>query len=129
MKSENVKNDLSKIKKTIFLIAGIIFLVTGILGIFLPLLPTTIFLIFSSYCFMKSSPALNSWLTKHKHLGVYIKNYRYRTGVPMSSKVSSILMLWISITTSALLFTENIYIRLLLPAIAVGITLKNFIWK
>lgn len=127
--NEKIKNNAGKVKKSIYLICGILLLAIGILGIFLPLLPTTVFLILSSYCFMRSSPALNKWLTNHKHLGVYIKNYRDRTGIPMSSKISSLLMLWISITASAFFFTENIYIRLLLMAIAIGVTIHILLLK
>ena len=110
-------------KKILFISLGFIFVAIGVLGIFLPLLPTTIFLIIASYFFMKSSPELNEKLMNNKYLGKYIRNYKEKKGMPLKSKVSSISLLWISILASAYFFTENIFIRLLLIAIAVGVTI------
>jgi len=109
-------------KKIIFISLGFLFVAVGVLGIFLPILPTTIFLIIASYFFMKSSPDMNNKLMNNKFLGKYIRNYKEKKGMPLKSKISSIFLLWTSILASSYFFTENIYIRLLLIAIAVGVT-------
>ena len=62
----------------------------GVVGIFLPLLPTTVFLLIASYFFMKSSPELNEKLLNHKHLGSYIRNYKEKKGMPLKTKITSI---------------------------------------
>jgi uncharacterized membrane protein YbaN (DUF454 family) len=110
-------------KKFVFISVGFIFVGTGVLGIFIPLLPTTIFLIIASYFFMKSSPELNDKLLNHKHLGNYIRNYKEKRGMPIRPKISSIFLLWISIIISIFFFTDNFIIRLLLFFIAVGVTI------
>ena len=99
------------------------------LGIFLPVLPTTIFLILASACFMKSSPKANQWLKNNKFLGVYIRNYQDKTGLSIKTKVFNIIFLWASILMSAFLFTEVAYIRIILIAIAIGVSIHLIMIK
>lgn len=106
-----------------FLSLGFILVGIGILGIFLPLLPTTIFLILASACFVKSSPRAHQWLKNHKWLGGYLKNYQEKSGLSIKSKIFTITMLWASILFSVFVLTEAFYIRLLLLLIAVGVTI------
>ena len=109
-------------KRILFKILGLLFVAIGFIGIFLPLLPTTIFLIIASYFFMKGSPELNEWMLKNKFLGPYIKNFRENKGMSKKSKVSAIILLWITISVSAVFFTENFLIRLFLFFVAAGVT-------
>ena len=109
-------------KKSIFKFLGLLFVAVGFIGIFVPLLPTTIFLIIASYFFMKGSPELNDWMLKNKYLGPYIRNFKEKRGMTIRSKVSAISILWITILISALIFTENLIIRLLLLIVAVSVT-------
>jgi len=105
------------------LISGFLLVAIGVIGIFLPLLPTTIFLILASVCFVKSSPRANEWLRNHKVLGAYIKNYQDKSGLTITSKIFNLILLWGMITVSAFLFTDGFYIRLLLFAIAIGVSI------
>lgn len=105
-----------------YLISGFLLVVIGLIGIFLPLLPTTIFLLLASACFVKSSPKTNEWLRNHKILGVYLKNYQDKTGLTIKSKVFTIIFLWLSIVTSAFFLTNEFYIRIILFAIAISVT-------
>ena len=106
-----------------YLIAGFLLVVIGVIGIFLPLLPTTIFLILASACFVKSSPKANEWLRNHKVLGVYLKNYQDKTGLTLKTKIYTIVFLWISISISGFFLTNELYIRLILIAIAIGVSM------
>ena len=101
----------------------------GVIGIFLPVLPTTIFLILASYCFVKSSPKANEWLRNHKILGAYLKNYQDKSGLTLKAKVFNITFLWLMILTSAYFFTDEFFIRLLLFAIAIGVTVHLLLIK
>lgn len=106
-----------------FLVAGgIISLALGILGIPLPLLPTTPFLLLSAYLFAQSSPRLYNWLIYHRLFGKYIRDYREKRGVPLSVKVGAISLLWVTISLSAFLAVELLWVRILLFAIAIGVT-------
>ncbi len=114
---------ISPFAKYFYLISGFLLVAIGVIGIFLPLLPTTIFLILASICFLKSSPKANDWLRNHKILGVYIDNYQNKSGLTFKSKFINITILWVSILVSAFLFTEEFYIRMLLLAIAIGVSI------
>ncbi len=104
-------------------------MVIGVIGIFLPILPTTIFLILASACFVRSSPQANEWLRNHKILGAYIKNYQDKSGLTIKGKVFNVALLWIMILSSAYFFTEEFYIKLLLLAIAIGVTIHLLMIK
>lgn len=112
-----------------YLVSGVLLVIIGVIGIFLPVLPTTIFLILASACFVKSSPRANEWLRNHKILGMYIKNYQDKAGLTIKTKIFNIAFLWVMILSSAFLFTEDFYIRLLLLAIALGVTIHLLMIK
>jgi uncharacterized membrane protein YbaN (DUF454 family) len=112
----------NQVVKLAYLISGFVFVFLGVLGAFLPLLPTTIFLILASACFMKSSPRVNAWLKNNKLLGSYLRNYQDKTGLTIASKITHIAVLWIGILISAYLLTDKTATQVLLFMIAVGVT-------
>jgi hypothetical protein len=113
----------------LYFISGVLLVAIGVIGIFLPILPTTIFLILASACFIKSSPQANEWLRNHKILGMYIKNYQDGSGLTVNSKIFNITFLWIMISASALFFTELWYLKILLLVIAFGVTIHLLMIK
>ena len=94
----------------------------GFLGIFLPVLPTTPFLLLAAALFFRGSPRLYEWLTSHKTLGPYIRNFRENRAVPMHVKIVSVCMMWTAILLSAFLAVNVWWLRIALFAIAVGVT-------
>ena len=105
------------IKNFILITIGLISLSLGILGIVLPILPTTPFVLLSAGCFSISSPKLSEKILRNKYLGTYIENYRYNTGVPRKTKIRAIISLWIGIIISMILI-NNILINTILFVIA-----------
>ncbi len=87
-------------KKKIFLIIGILAILLGSLGIFLPVLPTTPFLLLGAYCFSKSSEKFHKALLENKIFGQYIKDYQEKKGISLKNKIIAILTLLISISFS-----------------------------
>ena len=82
----------------IFLIViGCISLALGVLGIFLPMLPTTPFLLLSAATWVKASPSLYEWLINHKVFGEYIRNYREHRAIPLHVKIVSVTLVWLTI--------------------------------
>ena len=82
----------------IFLIVvGSLSLVFGIVGIFVPMLPTTPFLLLSAAAWVKASPKLYTWLINHKLFGEYIRNYREHRAIPLRAKIVSVSLVWITI--------------------------------
>lgn len=128
-KSEIKNISLPKFYKYFYLISGFLLVIIGVIGIFLPVLPTTIFLILASACFVKSSPKANEWLRNHKILGIYIKNYQDKSGLTVRAKIFNITFLWIMILLSAFYLTEVWYIKLILIGIAVGVTIHLLMIK
>ena len=80
--------------KTICIILGTLSLGLGILGIFLPLLPTTPFLLLTAALYFKGSPRLYQWLLNHKYFGTYIRNFREYKALPVRAKFISLLLMW-----------------------------------
>ncbi len=110
------------IKRTLLIIGGIASLTLGFIGIPVPLLPTTPFLLLSAYLFARSSPRLYNWLIYHRIFGKYIRDYREKRGVPLGVKIGTLLLLWVTISISAFLFVELVWVRILLLAIALGVS-------
>ncbi len=110
-------------KKILFLILGFITLILGIIGVFLPVLPTTPFLLLSATCFLKSSKKLYLWLINHKILGLYVKSYIEYRAITSRAKIISIFTLWLFILISVIFFLEILWMRVLLLFIATCVTI------
>jgi uncharacterized membrane protein YbaN (DUF454 family)/ribosomal protein S18 acetylase RimI-like enzyme len=116
------KPDGSPLKKYLLIAAGLVSLGLGVIGIFLPLLPTTPFLLLSAFCFIRSSKRLYNWLTGHRLFGAYISDYlKYRT-IPLRTKVFAVVLLWTTIGISILILS-NAIVRIALAAVALGVSL------
>lgn len=111
------------IHRVMLIIAGSISLALGIIGIVVPLLPTTPFLLLAASCYSRSSERFYFWLMTNKWFGTYIRNYKLGRGIPLSVKVRTLILLWVTICISAFIFVESIVIRLLLLVIAVVVTI------
>lgn len=122
MSSNKVNKYLSNISKPVWNIAGSIFTGIGLIGIVLPLLPTTPFLLLAAYCFNRGSERMRNWFQKNNTINRYIKNYRDSKGMTLRAKMNSIFILWLSIGISAYLIDNN-YIRIALAIVVVGVTI------
>ena len=123
MKINDERKLKSNFSRWVLIIVGSFFTGLGIIGIFLPLLPTTPFLLLAAACYIRSSERLYNWLINNKWIGRYIKNYLEGKGIPLKSKVLSISALWITIGYSVF-FVVNIFsVRVILILIAIGVTM------
>ena len=102
-------------------IIGSLAVVLGTIGIFLPLLPTTPFLLLAAACYIKASPRLYQWLITNKYFGNYIRNYREKRGIPLKTKIISITVLWITLSLSAFRI-HYLPVRLILLIIGICVT-------
>ncbi|MFI3258686.1 MAG: YbaN family protein [Rikenellaceae bacterium] len=109
--------------KTLLIILGCISLALGTLGIAIPLLPTTPFLLLSATLFVHSSPRLYDWLIKSPILGRYIVDYRENRSIPLRAKLTSITILWGSILYCIIFIAdEKLWLQIILALIAVAVT-------
>jgi hypothetical protein len=102
---------------------GTFFLIIGMIGIFIPILPTTPFLLLAAACYARGSEKFYSWLINNRWLGNYIKNYQEGRGIPLSVKMATIALLWISILFSAIIIVTDYVITIILLVIAAGVTI------
>jgi uncharacterized membrane protein YbaN (DUF454 family) len=108
---------------------GFISLALGILGIFLPLLPTTPFLLLSAALFARSSPRFYHLLLNHKVLGSYIRNFLIEKTIPLRIKILSISLLWLTILGSLFFVVEKTWLQVLLAVIALAVTIHILSFK
>jgi len=107
--------------RQLFFVLAWILVFLGVVGIFLPVLPTTPFLLAAAYFFARSSPRFYRWLTTSHYLRVYIENYRSGTGVPWHMIRRSLIFLWVGLALSSLLWSNGWY-WLLLATVGVGVS-------
>ncbi|SFV32042.1 hypothetical protein SAMN05216456_1524 [Devosia crocina] len=81
----------NRLVRVLYLLAGLVLLGLGIIGAFLPLMPTTIFLILAAWCFSRSSRRLEAWLLGHRYLGPTIVNWRRHGVIPPRAKILACL--------------------------------------
>jgi uncharacterized membrane protein YbaN (DUF454 family) len=109
--------------KVFLIIVGSVSLALGILGIFLPMLPTTPFLLLSAAAWVKASPSLYEWLLNHKVLGEYIRNFREHRAIPLRVKIYSVTLVWLTIGYCILAVVDEWWwAQLLMALLAIAIS-------
>ncbi len=112
--------------RILLIIAGTLSVGLGILGIFVPVLPTTPFLLLAAACYARSSQRFYDWLLNNKYFGNYIRNYQQRKAVPLKVKVLTLALLWITIGCSVMFAVEVFLVRVFLILIAIGVSIHIF---
>ncbi|OPZ98657.1 MAG: Inner membrane protein YbaN [Bacteroidetes bacterium ADurb.Bin416] len=106
----------------LYTILGSISLALGLIGIVVPVLPTTPFLLLSAALYVKGSQRLYNWLMHHPKLGPYITNFRVYRAIPLKTKVVAIVSLWVTMLITVVFFIPLVWVKILLLAIAVAVT-------
>lgn len=114
---------LKPVMRVLLLVAGTLCVALGVIGIFLPLLPTTPFLLLAAACYARSCESCYAWLLEHRWFGSFIRNWQERRGVTRRQKTWALALLWAGILASATLAAHTWWVRLLLVGIATGTTL------
>lgn len=113
----------NNILRWVLICCGCFSVVAGVVGIFLPLLPTVPFLLLAAACFARSSERFHTWLVQHNQLGPMIRDYLNGGGIPLRAKRIALGMVWLSFPTSAFLFVQVVWLKVVLMVAAVGISL------
>lgn len=113
---------MSKPVRLVLIACGTLCVASGVIGMFLPLLPTTPFLLLAAACYARSSKRFYDGLLANRWLGLTIRRYRAGLGLPLHQKVLTLLLLWATIGGSAAFAVERGWVRLLLLGIAAGVT-------
>lgn len=112
----------SPLVRYLLLALGWLSVALGVLGIFLPVLPTTPFLLLAAGCFARSSPRFHRWLVEHPWLGPWMRDYLEGAGMPLKAKVYAIGLMWLSIGLSCYL-VPSAWARAFMLASAALVTL------
>ena len=110
------------VKRWLLIGAGTLSAGLGIIGVFVPILPTTPFLLLAAACYMRSSERFYRWLIDNRIFGAYVRNYIEGRGMPIKIKISTILLLWLTIALTVAFAVENMVVRIILLCVAVGVT-------
>lgn len=116
------------LKKIFLITVGSLALALGFLGAFLPVLPTTPFLLLSAYCYLRSSEKLYRWLINHPLLGAYIYNYLTYRAITRSTRYGALFFLWVTLIISMLVIA-NLHLIIFLIAVGIGVTIHLFALK
>jgi uncharacterized membrane protein YbaN (DUF454 family) len=124
------KKKRNKIARALWLVTGLVCVGLGAIGIVLPILPTTPFLLAAAACFCKSSTRLYNWLINNKWFGEYIRNYKEGKGIPMKTKIVALTVLWVTIGVSTIFILSHLLppslvfpMQLIMLVIAVGVSI------
>ncbi|ULQ59502.1 YbaN family protein [Brucepastera parasyntrophica] len=115
-------------RKILLLAAGVLALLLGTVGIFLPILPTTPFVLLAGICFSFSSQKAYNLLLKSRFFGPYIENYRTKKGVPVAAKVRGIVSLWLLLAVSAFAMAK-VWSTIMFAAVGTGVTIHLLLMK
>jgi len=94
----------------------------GMIGLLLPVIPTSPFLLLSAACFLRSSPRFYIWLTEHRWWGRYIRYFLDGQGIPRRIKVLILSMLWIMILSSALIIVKIFWVSVTMVITAMAVS-------
>ncbi len=117
---------LNSLIRPLLFAVGSISMALGISGIFLPLLPTTPFLLLAAACYVRSSDKFYNWLIAHPVLSKYILAYLNGEGIPRRAKYYTLLTMWLTMGVSA--FMVPLWqIQVLL--ICIALMVSTYIWR
>jgi uncharacterized membrane protein YbaN (DUF454 family) len=110
------------LRRRLFIAAGSISLGIGILGVVVPLLPTTPFLLLAAYCYSRGSKRLYNRLLRNRLIGGYLRNYLEGKAMSIRAKMLSLSILWAVIGCTAGFFADSLVIKIILLAVGCGVT-------
>lgn len=110
-------------KRRLLIIAGTVSVALGVIGIIVPVLPTTPFLLLAAACYIRSSETFYNRLLNNRILGPYINNYIQGRGMTVKAKLLTLSLLWITIGISLAFVIQNLVVRVVIILIAFGVTI------
>lgn len=113
---------MKRLTRLLLIVGGTLCVILGVVGMFMPVLPTTPFLLLASICYARSSKRFYRWLLTNRWCGEYIKKYQEGKGIALKQKVLTIFLLWLSISYAIWFVVSLWWVKLILLGIAIGVT-------
>lgn len=110
------------LRRGVYFAVGGVSVTMGVIGIFVPLWPTTCFLLLAGWCFARSSRRAERWLHENRLFGRYLRDYRERGIISSRVRSSSVVTLWVFIGLSAFLLASRLWAVALLLLVAIAVT-------
>lgn len=112
----------SPLRRSVYFVVGATSVVLGVIGIFVPLWPTTCFLLLAGWCFARSSPRAERWLHENRLFGRYLRDYRERGVISPRVRQTSMVVLWGFVGASAFVMTSRLWAVAILLFVALAVT-------
>ena len=113
---------MKRAKQAVYLIIGTLALVLGAIGLFLPVLPTTPFVILAAACYLRSSKRMHAWILQSRLFGETIENFQAGRGLKRATKIRALVLMWATISISAFFFVDQLIFRGAMFLVAAGVT-------
>ncbi len=107
--------------KSLLLLTGLVSVALGVLGIFLPLLPTTPFILLAGFCFARSSQRFHDWLLNHPWFGEILRTYQAGLGIEPRIRNRTLMIMWLGMFIS-MLIVNRLWSVFLLTAIGLAVS-------
>lgn len=104
------------------MVLGMFCMIMGVIGIFLPILPTTPFLLLAAFLFLRSSEKLYKYLVGHKVLGSYIYSYTKYKAITKGTKIKAIVFMWLGLGVSSY-YIPLLWVKVIIGIIGIGVTI------
>lgn len=116
--------------RSIYTLLGLLSLTLGLIGVLLPILPTTPFVLLSAGLFAKGSTRLHLWLISHRLFGKLINDFHENKTIPLHAKIIALSMLWTSILYAIIVVAhEKLWLQILLASIATAVSIHILSYK
>jgi hypothetical protein len=113
---------MRSLMRPLLITIGTLAVALAVFGMFIPILPTTPFLLLAAACYARSSDRFLHWLLHNRWFGAYIRNYREGRGMPRLTKILTLAALWATLILSGTIAVSAWWLRLLLVAVGAGVT-------
>ena len=114
------------IRRGVYFSVGAVSVALGVIGIFVPLWPTTCFLLLAGWCFARSSVRAERWLHENRLFGRYLSDYRQHGMISSRVRATSVATLWVFIVISGILLASRLWAVALLLLVAIAITVHLY---
>jgi uncharacterized membrane protein YbaN (DUF454 family) len=117
------KLTMKQSSKSVWIFSGTVCVGLGMLCVFLPVLPTTPFLLLAAFCYGRGSKRFYHWSVYRSWIGSYIRNYQSGLGIPLKQKALTILLLWMTIGSTIGFVVLGWWLKAAMVIMAIGVTI------